>query len=142
MHVSLGARCPHSPPVPATLLSVRSYTYDIGLTPVVTGISPLLGSTAGGTVVTLSGSNLGAALAAGKAVTVTIGSWPCTGVVAVSGGSQLQCTTCEYRSLLTAPPATAMYVCISSQCLLAQRVTPGLPKCPLRTTPAPAYHGH
>ena len=54
--------------------------------PTVTSVSPTSGSTAGGTAITITGTNLGSAL------TVTVGSAACTNVVVVSATS-ITCTT-------------------------------------------------
>ena len=59
--------------------------------PTVTSVSPTSGSTAGGTAITITGTNLG------NASTVTVGSAACTNVVVVSATS-ITCTT---------PPGTA-----------------------------------
>jgi len=72
-------------------VKIRKYSAASVPVPTVTSVSPTSGSTAGGTAITITGTNLGSAL------TVTVGSAACTNVVVVSATS-ITCTT---------PPGTA-----------------------------------
>lgn len=67
----------------------QTFTFLATLTPEVSGISPTRGSTAGGTAVTITGSNFGATAAD---TTVTLAGVPCTNVVVVSS-TTITCTS-------------------------------------------------
>ena len=66
--------------------AIRKYSGNVTPPPTVSAVSPTSGSTAGGTAITITGTNLG------NASTVTVGSAACTNVVVVSATS-ITCTT-------------------------------------------------
>ena len=110
-------------PMAAKVLINGSYA----MAPTVTSVSPTSGSTAGGTAITITGTNLGNASA------VTVGSAACTNVVVVSATS-ITCTT---------PPGTAgtasVIVTAGSQSNVANTLfTYNAPATTTTTTTAPA----
>jgi uncharacterized delta-60 repeat protein/LPXTG-motif cell wall-anchored protein len=107
-----------------TDVKIRKYSAAPVPVPTVTSVSPTSGSTAGGTAITITGTNLGSAL------TVTVGSAACTNVVVVSATS-ITCTT---------PPGTAgtasIIVTAGSQSNVANTLFTY--NAPTTTTTAPA----
>ena len=110
-----------------TTVKIRKYSAAPVPVPTVTSVSPTSGSTAGGTAITITGTNLGNASA------VTVGSAACTNVVVVSATS-ITCTT---------PPGTAgtasIIVTAGSQSNVANTLfTYNAPATTTTTTTAPA----
>jgi len=78
-------------PVPvilATATSPASYSFDLSLTPTITGVSPSYGTALGGTLITISGTRLPTSLPA----SVVVNGVPCA-VQTVTDGSSLTCIT-------------------------------------------------
>ncbi|MBM4076265.1 MAG: hypothetical protein FJ267_11570, partial [Planctomycetes bacterium] len=93
-----------------SVTSAVSYQFLSSLTPVVTSVTPTRGSTAGGTRLTISGSNLDVNQS------VSINGIACTQSASeqiatnAASGSRLYCTTSSYQPMMHAAPIVVMTV--------------------------------